>query len=237
MTGATVAAPGVPGEVGPRWARWVGRFFARVVWSTEIVGAHHVPKHGPVLLAANHTGFVDGHVLIGAAPRGIHVLVKQEAFTGAIGAVLRASGQIPVDPDGGRTALVAGLAVLRRGGVVAVFPEGNRGRGDAASSRGGVAWLAVTSGAPVVPVAILGTRRTGESVDSSPGLRRRLVVEFGEPLTLTRPAGVSGRDAVAQGHETLRTTLAEHVDTVVRRTGVALPTDDPNAEQRGPVRP
>lgn len=217
----------VPGPAGPRWSRWVGRFLARVVWDTRVVGREHVPRTGPVLLAANHLGVVDGPLVHGVAPRGTHVLVKEEMFRGPVGVVLRAAGQIPVDRTGGRPALVAALAVLRRGDAVGIFPEGNRGRGDASTARAGVAWLAVSSGAPVVPVAVLGTRRTGESVGHVPGLRRRLHVEFGPPVVIERPEGASGRQAVAHATDVLRAALHAHVLAVSARTGFALPEDAP----------
>lgn len=217
-----------PGPAGPRWSRWVGRFLARVVWNTQVIGADRVPRTGPVLLSANHTGAIDGPVVHGVAPRGTHFLVKQEMFAavrGLTGLVLRAAGQIPVDRSGGRPALVAALGVLRRGGVVGIFPEGNRGRGDAATARAGVAWLAVATGAPVVPVAILGTRRTGEGIGHVPGPRRRLVVEFGDPIVIEPPGALSGRAAVGHAHEVLRTALSEHVVRVSERTGIPLPDD------------
>ncbi|MEZ0447573.1 lysophospholipid acyltransferase family protein [Cellulomonas sp. ICMP 17802] len=220
-----------PSPRGPRWARWIGRFLARVVWGTRVVGARNVPADGPVLFAANHTGIVDGPILLGVAPRPSHMLVKEEMFWGPVGWVLRAAGQIPVDREGGRTALTSALAVLKRGGVVGVFPEGNRGRGDAASARAGIAWLALNGHAPVVPVAVLGTRRTGESVNHVPGLRRRLAIEFGEPLVLERPPGTSGKVALVEANEAIRVALAALVDSAVARTGLALPTDDPNRER------
>jgi 1-acyl-sn-glycerol-3-phosphate acyltransferase len=144
--------------------------------------------------------------------------------------VLRAAGHIPVDRVGGRPALVAALAVLRRGDVVGIFPEGNRGRGDAASAAAGVAWLAVNAGAPVVPVAVLGTRRTGEAVGHVPGVGRRLAVEFGAPLHVERGGGMSGREAIAHANEAVRAALSALVVSASRRTGLALPTDDPNRE-------
>lgn len=217
----------MPSERGPRWSRQVGRFLAHVVWATEVLGADHVPLTGPVIISANHTGLVDGPVIHGVVPRGTHILVKDEVFRGPVGTVLRAAGQIPVDRFGGRPALAAGLGVLRRGGAVGIFPEGVRGRGDAAQAHAGVAWLAVTSGAPVVPTAVLGTRRTGEGVGRVPGPRRRLVVAFGPPVHLERVPGVSGRQAVADAHEVLRAVLADHVRATVARTGVALPDDAP----------
>lgn len=221
MSGSVAA----PGPAGPRWSRWVGRFLARVVWDTRVVGREHVPATGPVIVAANHLGVIDGPLVHGVVPRGTHILVKEEMFHGPVGLVLRAAGQIPVDRTGGRPALAAALAVLRRGGAVGIFPEGNRGRGDASTARAGVAWLAVNSGAPVVPVAVLGTRRTGESVGHLPGFRRRLHVEFGPPVVVERPAGTSGRAAVAHATEVLRTALGAHVLAVSARSGFALPDD------------
>jgi 1-acyl-sn-glycerol-3-phosphate acyltransferase len=223
-------APHVPSPAGPAWARWVGRFLARVVWATRVEGAGNVPAHGPVVLAANHTGVVDGPVVLGVAPRPLHVLVKEEMFSGPVGAVLHAAGQIPVDRDGGRRALAAALAVLRRGGAVGVFPEGNRGRGDATSARAGVAWLALHAGAQVVPVAVLGTRRTGEGVNHVPGPRRRLVVRFGEPIVVERAPGTSGKQALEAANERIRTALAQLVADTVASTGVALPLDAPRRE-------
>lgn len=226
-----MSTPVGPSERGPLWARWIGRFLARVVWDTGVTAAHLVPTDGPVLYAANHTGIVDGPILLGVSPRPSHMLVKSEMFWGPVGSVLRAAGQIAVEHDGGRSALNSALVVLKRGGVVGVFPEGNRGKGDAASARAGIAWLALNAHAPVVPVAVLGTRRTGESVGHVPGLRRRLAIEFGEPLVIERRAGMSGRAALEEANESIRVALAALVDRASARTGLVLPTDDPNRER------
>ncbi len=229
---AASTAPRVPGPRGPVWSRWVGRFLARVVWNTDVVGAEHVPATGPVLLAANHTGFMDGPVVMGVAPRPVHMMVKASMFDGALGVILRAAGQIPVDQENPRAALTAAVAVLRRSGGVGIFPEGNRGRGDLAGARAGVAWLALASGAPVVPVAVLGTRRTGEKVSAIPGLRRRLVVQFGPPVVISRAPGTSGKAALEQGNEQVRQALVAVVADAVGRSGITLPVDDPNREGR-----
>jgi 1-acyl-sn-glycerol-3-phosphate acyltransferase len=228
---AATAAPSEPGERGARWGQRIGRLLAFGVWHTRVIGSDHVPTTGPVLFAANHTGVVDGPVLAGATPRPVHVLVKQEMFTGLVGRFLTALGQIPVDREGGRTALTTALGILRCSGVVGIFPEGNRGRGDASSAHAGIAWLALNGGAPVVPVAVLGTRRTGESVGHVPGFRRRLVVEFGEPLTIVRTPGTSGRVALSEANEAIRVALSGLVTAAAARAGLPLPTDDPNAAE------
>lgn len=219
----------VPRAIGPGWGRWLGRAVARGFWNTRIVGSGHVPRTGPVIVAANHVGFADGPLMIGCTPRGTHILVKVELFRSPIGFLFRASGQIPVDRRNGRPALATALALLERGRVVGIFPEGYRGRGDGSSARAGVAWLAVHSGAPVVPMAMLGTRRTGEGVGRIPGFRRRLHVEFGPPVTVTGVEGLPRREAVGVAQEQLRVALAAHVRAVADRTGLGLPTDGPEA--------
>ena len=217
--------PKTPRAIGPGWGRWLGRFFARVIWNTRIVGQERVPRTGPVIVAANHSGWADGPLLIGCTPRGTHILVKIEMFRSAIGWLFRLSGQIPVDRGNGRPALAMALRVLERGRVVGIFPEGSRGRGDASNARAGVAWLAVHSGAPVVPVAMLGTRRNGESTGKVPGLRRRLHVEYGEAVQVTGIEGLPKREAVAVAQAQLQRSLEEHVRAVEERTGLWLPTD------------
>lgn len=222
-----------PSPVGSWWP--FARFLAHGVWDTAVTGAQNVPATGPVLFAANHTGVIDGPMLVGSSPRPAHLLVKAEMFAGPVGWALSAAGQIPVDRDSGRTALVSALGVLRRGGVVGVFPEGSRGRGDAASAHAGIAWLALTGGAPVLPVAVLGTRRTGEGAGHVPGLRRRLAVEFGRPVPLLRVAGTSGRAAIEVANEAIRVALSALVAAAAARTGLVLPTDDCGRVEAGSV--
>lgn len=231
--GTAPGTPKVPGRIGPGWGRWLGRFFARVIWNTRIVGKARVPRTGAVIIAANHSGWADGPLMIGCTPRGTHILIKIEMFRSAIGWIFRLSGQIPVDRGNGRPALATALKVLERGGVVGIFPEGSRGRGDGSSARAGVAWLAVHSGAPVVPVAMLGTRRTGESTGKVPGFRRRLYVEYGEPVVVTGIEGLPKREAVAAAQAQLQSALAEHVRAAEERTGLWLPTDHPRGDRTG----
>ena len=219
-----------------RRARPVGWFFSRVAWRTQVVGTEHVPTTGPVIIAANHTGVIDGPIVFGVSPRPVHMMIKESMFRGPIGAFLRWSGQIPVDRENGRPALAAALAVLKRGDVVGIFPEGRRGRGDLSEVRGGVAWLALASGAPVVPAAVLGTRRTGESSGRLPGFRRRLFVLIGEPVTMERAPGTTGRQAQEQYARLVADALRTTVEAAVARSGIELPQDDPGTGTPGGTR-
>ncbi len=212
-----------PGPRGAGWSRRLAAPLAHLAWGIRVVGADRVPRTGPVILAANHLSVLDGPLVHIAAPRPSHILVKREMFRGPVGGILRAAGQIPVDRESGRSGLEAARAVLLRGGVVGIFPEGNRGRGDVGSVRAGVAWLAVHADAPVVPVAVLGTRLTGEPVGRMPGLRRRLVVAFGDPVAPRH--GGPARESVRQTADAVAATLAAHVAAAAERHGIPLPDD------------
>lgn len=174
----------VPSAFGPRWARWVGKLFAYGLWKTKVVGKENVPKTGPVIYAANHIGYLDGPILLGVAPKAPHILVKEEMFHGFIGWVLRSAGQISVNTAGDRTALNITKEVLKQNRFVGIFPEGSRGSGQVSQIRGGLAWLVAQSGASVVPVAIIGTRNSGQSVSKIPRLRNKFLVAFGSPITI-----------------------------------------------------
>lgn len=208
------------------WSRPVGRFLDHVVYNTKVLGREHIPTSGPVVFAANHLSYLDGPVMVGASSRYMHVMVRHTMFKGFLGGVLRASGQIPVNRSGDRAALQYAKAVLDRGDCVGILPEGTRGTGDAARMNSGVAWLALNSAAAVVPVAVLGTRHSGEHRDKIPAPRRTLHVVFGEPLTITREPGVSGRVSMDRATEQIRLRLAAHIAASQAATGQDLPADD-----------
>lgn len=209
-----------------RWSRPLGRVLDHVIYKTTVTGKESIPQDGPVVFAANHLSYLDGPVMVGASSRYMHVMVRHDMFKGFLGRVLHASGQIPVNRDGDRAALQYAKAVLDRGDCIGILPEGTRGSGDASAMNSGVAWLALNSGAAVVPVAILGTRRTGEHRDKIPAPRRKLHVVFGEPLSITRDPGVSGRVSMDRATEQIRQRLAAHISASQAATGQALPADD-----------
>ena len=160
---------------------------------------------------------MDGSVLFGLLPRRVSFLIKAEAVRGALGWLLTTVGQYSLErgvPD--REPLLQASAQLRAGGAIGVFPEGTRGEGLVATVYPGAAWLAVRSGATVVPVALRGTARPK-------GRRRRrfrpvVAVLVGEPLTVQRGAG---RRAVAAVSEQIQRELAGLVVRLDRAVATA----------------
>ncbi len=215
----TGAKPGAPAPRGALRARRIGPFVLRPFWKIALHGAEHVPAAGPVILAGNHTGFLDGPLLVGLSPRPVHFMVKQELFKGPIGPALHWLGQISVDRHGAdRAAILAALGALEQGGVLGVFPEGTRSADDFATMHNGLAYFALRSGAPVVPVACLGSGARGKTIGSLPKLRTRLDVVYGPPVELGRG---TGRKAVDAASERLRDVLRAHIEQARIQTGRA----------------
>lgn len=210
----------LPGEGGADLARRFGAGLTRGLYRPRVLGAWRVPARGPLILAVNHSHNIDGPMLFGATPRPAHFLVKKEAFTGPLGTFLRAIGQIPVDRHhADRAAVTAALGVLGRGGVLGIFPEGTRGEGDFAELRGGLAYFAVRSGAPVVPVAVLGSARRGRVVTALPPLRARIDVVFGEPFAADDGSGRRTRSALDAATARIQKRLAAHLAEARQATG------------------
>ena len=219
--------------------RPVGAALLRQWYDVRVHGAEHVPVEDGVLFTCNHIGLFDGPLLTACAPRLVHALVKPEMFEGAGGPIFRSLGQIRVERVGvDPTAAKQAIRVLRDGGAVAIYPEGARGRGDVAHSRLGAAYLALVTGAVVVPVAHLGTRLDGESVHVVPQRGQRLDVVFGEPLRAgTAPVQWPRRRTVVEAlAEELREGLARHVQDAVALTGRGLPDLPPDIEDDAPGR-
>ncbi|MET9765017.1 lysophospholipid acyltransferase family protein [Streptomyces sp. NPDC006372] len=191
------------------------------LWKPRVLGAWKVPTHGPVILAVNHSHNIDGPMVMGVAPRPTHFLIKKEAFVGPLDPFLTGIGQLKVDRDTtDRTAITRALGVLEKGGVLGIFPEGTRGEGDFASLRAGLAYFAVRSGAPIVPVAVLGsTDRAGRLIKGLPPLRSRVDVVFGEPFEAGDGSGRRTRTALDEATGRIQKQLAAHLENARRFTG------------------
>lgn len=164
---------------------------AKLIWRPTVTGLDRVPASGPVILASNHRSFIDSVVIPVVVPRKVVFLAKSDYFegSGVKGALSKAwfegLGMLPVDRDDTRAAIASldtALAVLGRGEAFGIYPEGTRSRdGRLYRGRTGVAHLALTAGAPVVPVGLTGTEDLQPIGATWPRLAK-VTVAFGEPI-------------------------------------------------------
>jgi glycerol-3-phosphate dehydrogenase (NAD(P)+) len=134
--------------------------FFLVYFRMSRVGREHIPAQGPVIIASNHRSFLDPFVIACMVRRPMYYVAKQEIFAWRpLAWLLTALGAFPVQRGAGDTeTITTAKAILARGGVVLIFPEGTRIRpGTLGRPHRGVGRLALETGAPVVPMAVTGT--------------------------------------------------------------------------------
>jgi 1-acyl-sn-glycerol-3-phosphate acyltransferase len=203
-------------QVGKRWTGWAFRWFCRL----RVEGAEHVPRRGPVIIAANHRSMLDVPLVVVACPRPIAFMAHRNLFGDPVrAAFFHAMGGYPVDPHAGRDtgALGFGTAVLERGLVLGLFPEGTRSR---SPSMGpflpGAAWLALRTGVPVVPCGIVGTEPPPGDGATRWLRRRRIRISFGPPIVAAPAEGrATGRGRV----EALTGEIRSAVETLTTDAG------------------
>ena len=210
-----------PSLKGAAVGRRIGVGLMYGLWKPRVLGSWRVPAAGPVILAVNHAHNIDGPMVMGVAPRPTHFLIKKEAFVGPLDPFLTGIGQVKVDRHStDRTAIARALGVLERGGVLGIFPEGTRGEGDFASIRAGLAYFAVRGGAPIVPVAVLGSSdRPGRLIKALPPLRSRVDVVFGDPFDAGDGSGRRTRKALDEATARIQKQLTAHLENARRLTG------------------
>ncbi|WP_445330588.1 lysophospholipid acyltransferase family protein [Streptomyces sp. GSL17-111] len=218
--GVSATSTRLPSARGAAAGRRIGIGLMNGLWRPRVLGAWRIPASGPVILAVNHAHNIDGPMLMGTCPRPVHFLIKREAYVGPLGRFLDAIGQVPVDRStADRAAVTAALGVLERGGVLGIFPEGSRGAGDFAALRAGLAYFAVRSGAPVVPVAVLGSSgRRSRVIPALPPLRTRVDVVFGDPCSVGG-GGRRTRTVMDEATGRLQERLTDHLAAARRLTG------------------
>lgn len=155
-------------------------------------GLEYVPN-GPCIITANHSSFLDGPLLAMAYARGrlrpLHMIAYEEPFRHwLMGWVLRSGGCIPFKRGNRRSQakmLRTALGWLAAGEAVGIFPEGHINQQDTLNRpRSGAALLALESGCPVIPSAIMGSASAFPLGTSLPRLGRRVSIRFGPPLTM-----------------------------------------------------
>lgn len=192
MHGLKVRAVGTDDE--PRFgtlsrpARAIARPAMRYLYQAEVRGLEHVPVSGPAIISPNHRSFFDTPLVMATAPRRVIFLGKAEYMDrAATRYAFPALGMVPIKRDvkkASMAALTTAAELLEAGELVGIYPEGTRSR-DGYLHRGhsGVAHLAVMTGAPIVPVGLIGTERVQPIGSNVPRpFRGPLTIQFGEPI-------------------------------------------------------
>jgi 1-acyl-sn-glycerol-3-phosphate acyltransferase len=173
----------------------------KLIFRPQVEGRDNVPDEGPAIIASNHLSFSDSIFMPLMVKRPVTFIAKAEYFTGKglkgwlIKMFFVGTGCIPVDRTGGRAAQAAidtGMRVLREGKLFGIYPEGTRSP-DGRLYRGktGVARMALESGAPVIPVAMLNSDEIQPTGQIIPRIMRPKI-HFGRPLDFSRYQGMSG---------------------------------------------
>jgi 1-acyl-sn-glycerol-3-phosphate acyltransferase len=193
----------------------------------KVEGLHNVPRSGPMILASNHLAVADSFYLPLVVSRRITFLAKQEYFTGTglKGWFTRwfytVAGQVPIDrtdADSAQSALDTAQRILSEGKLLGMYPEGTRSPdGRLYKGKTGLARLALESGVPVIPVAMIGT-----NVVNPPGSKMwrfgRVEVKFGKPMDFSRFEGLAGNRFIERAvidevmYELMRLSGQEYVD-------------------------
>jgi 1-acyl-sn-glycerol-3-phosphate acyltransferase len=213
----------------------------------RVEGRHQVPKRGGAILACNHRSFLDSIFLPLVVRRRVTFVAKAEYFDDPKTAwFFRGVGQIPIRREGGAAserALETAMSVLQSGQVFAIYPEGTRTR-DGYMHRGhtGIARLAFRTGAPVIPVGMIGTDDI-QPVDSKmPRLNRTVTIRFGDAIDPAHyGAGADDRLALREltdevMYEICQLSGYEYVDTYATKKAEDLPTQEAHIATLADVR-
>jgi len=215
----------------------------------KVEGLEHVPDSGPAILASNHLAVADSFYLPLVVRRRITFLAKSEYFTGTgLKGRLTAwfytvAGQVPIDradADAAQAALTTAQRLLDDGKLLGMYPEGTRSPdGRLYKGKTGLARLALETGVPVIPVAMIGT-----DVVNPPGSKMwrfgRVTVRFGKPMDFSRFEGMAGNRFIERAvidevmYELMKLSGQEYVDiyaaTLKQQPGPALSGPDGSAQ-------
>jgi 1-acyl-sn-glycerol-3-phosphate acyltransferase len=202
------------------WFYWPGTaiigFVARLLWGARVEGSEHIPSEGPFILVGNHSSNLDPLILGWAVGnrtgRMIHFMAKAEMLRWPVLGWLATQSAVFFvrRGEGDRSAQRFALEALAAGRPIALHPEGTRSRdGHLKAGKSGAAFLAMRSGAPLLPAGIAGTHRIFPGGSKIPHASH-ISVRVGEPFTLPHvPEGRIDRAVLAAGTERIMAAIAE----------------------------
>ena len=206
----------------------------------KISGREHIPAEGrPAIIASNHLSFVDSMVIPLASGRRVSFLGKAEYFTGTgvkgafLRSWMRSFGTIPVEREDARAAaesLHIAERVLASGGAFGIYPEGTRSRdGRLHRGRTGVARLALTTGAPIIPCALSGTQNV-QPPDARLPRPAKVTVSFGPPIDV---AGLAAQFTKAKLLREITDAVTDAIGEMSGQERSGRYASDVNAELEG----
>lgn len=195
-----------------RGTRWVFRAAFVPLMRLDVRGLEHVPRRGPLIVASNHLHNFDPEVVGAVIPRTVFIMAKKELFTVPIvGGFIRFFGAFPVDRGAAdRAALRYAVHLVEDGEALLMFPEGTRSlTGKIERVLPGAAFVALRTGAPILPVAVTGTQTLPFDEKAAAAGRRgrgraRVTVTFGTPFRLSPGADGKRPTMEAAANEMMR---------------------------------
>ncbi len=215
----------------------------------KVTGLEYLPTSGPAILASNHLAVADSFYLPLVVRRRITFLAKAEYFTGKgikgrlIAAFYTMVGQVPIDrsnADAAQAALETAQRILSEGKLLGMYPEGTRSPdGRLYKGKSGLARLALATGVPVIPVAMVGT-----DVVNPPGGKMwhfgRVEVRFGKPMDFSRFDGMAGNRFIERAvidevmYELMNLSGQEYVDIYAASLKPGVPGQVASIKPAGP---
>jgi 1-acyl-sn-glycerol-3-phosphate acyltransferase len=218
VTDAASARPRAGLPLLTRIAAAIARFVLSAMARVRVEVSGELPTEGPLIVVANHMSNADPPLVAGwltpLLGRQMHILAKESLFVGPIGAVLRRLGATPVRSGGSDIeAYRVAKAVLDRGEILCIFPEGTRSAdGVLADPKPGVAMLATRSRVAVLPVGVSGTDRFLGRSQKLPRIGARITVRVGQPFTVALDPSQPRRAQIDRASDEIMSRVSALVD-------------------------
>ncbi len=204
-----------------RGTRWAFRAAFVPLMRLDVRGLENVPRRGALIIASNHLHNFDPEVVGAVIPRTVFIMAKKELFTvPVVGGFIRFFGAFPIDRGAAdRVALRYAVHLVEDGEALLMFPEGTRSlTAKIEKVLPGAAFVALRTGAPILPVAVTGTETLPFDAKAAAAGRRRqgrarVTVTFGAPFHLG--PGADGK----------RPTMAAAADEMMRHIAALLPPE------------